>query len=127
MEVRQFRPLVRGALPLSVLLLSFVAGCAGRRAEVRGQAPSGTPVPVVRLAAAPANGMVTVRGTMVEKCPAAGCWFILQDGTGRVKVDLKAAGFVVTDVPTGGETTVTGRLKRHDEETVIEAAGARFQ
>jgi uncharacterized protein YdeI (BOF family) len=127
MGVSLFGPPFLRALPLSVLLLSIVAGCAGRRAEVRGQAPSGAPMPVVRLASAPANGTVTVHGTMVEKCPAAGCWFILQDGTGRVKVDLKAAGFVVTDVPTGGETTVTGRLKRHDEETVVEAAGVRFQ
>jgi uncharacterized protein YdeI (BOF family) len=112
---------------MRVLLLSLAAGCAGHQAEVRGQAPSGVPVPVARLASAPADKTVTVRGTMVEKCPAAGCWFILQDGTGRVKVDLKAGGFVVTDVPTGGETTVTGRLKHRDQETVVEASGARFQ
>ena len=82
---------------------------------------------VARLASAPTNGAVTVRGTMIEKCPTAGCWFMLQDNTGRVRVDLKAAGFVVTDVPTGGTVCVTGRLRREDEEPVVVASGARFE
>ena len=64
---------------------------------------------------------------MIEKCPTAGCWFMLQDNTGRVRVDLKAAGFVVTDVPTGGAVSVTGRLRRDVEEPVVVASGARFE
>jgi hypothetical protein len=48
-------------------LLLLVAGCAGQRAEVRGRTPSGPAIAVARLASLPANGTVTVRGTMVEK------------------------------------------------------------
>jgi uncharacterized protein YdeI (BOF family) len=114
----------RWAVLSGILLLT---GCAGRRAEVRGRPPTGNPVTVARLAAASVKDTVTVHGTMVEKCPAAGCWFILQDDTGRVRVDLKAAGFVVTDRPTGGAVTVTGRLRRDGEEPVVVASGARFE
>jgi len=44
-----------------------------------------------------------------------------------VRIDLKAAGFVVTDVPTGGRVTVSGRLRRNEEERVVIATGARFE
>jgi len=52
---------------LSMLLLMLVAGCAGQRSEVRGRPPSGPATAVARLASAPADKSVTVRGTMVEK------------------------------------------------------------
>jgi uncharacterized protein YdeI (BOF family) len=107
--------------------LVALVGCAAHQAEVRGRAPSGSPTVVARLASAPTNGTVTVRGTMIEKCPTAGCWFMLQDGTGRVRIDLKASGFVVTDLPTGGTVSVTGRLRRDADEPVVVASGARFE
>jgi hypothetical protein len=52
---------------LGTLLFLLVAGCAGQRAEVRGRPPSGPATAVARLASAPADKTVTVRGTMVEK------------------------------------------------------------
>jgi hypothetical protein len=60
------RQLGPAAFPIALLLL-IAAGCAGRREEVRGRPPTGAVTPVSRLAALPANGTVTVRGTMVEK------------------------------------------------------------
>jgi hypothetical protein len=44
-----------------------------------------------------------------------------------VRIDLKAAGFVVTDVPTGGRITASGRLKRDGDEPVVIASGVRFE
>ena len=44
-----------------------------------------------------------------------------------MRIDLKAAGFVVTDRPTGLPVTVSGRLRREGEEPVIVASGARFE
>jgi len=61
------RRLHEAALFLAALLLLLLAGCAGRREEVRGRPPASAVTPVSRLAALPANGTVTVRGTMVEK------------------------------------------------------------
>jgi multidrug efflux pump subunit AcrA (membrane-fusion protein) len=58
--------LARYSLSVSAALL-LLGGCAGHPAEVRGRPPSGTPVTVARLAAAPTNSSVTVRGTMAEK------------------------------------------------------------
>ena len=69
---------------------------------------------------------VTVDGVMIEKCPVAGCWFRLRDGTGVIKVDTKSAGFVVVDVPLKSRVTVAGRVLVEGDEIVIEATGVRF-
>lgn len=62
---------------------------------------------------------------MIEKCPVAGCWFIVKDATGAIKVDTKAAGFTVTDVPLNTIVTVNGRLTGSGER-VLAADGVRY-
>ncbi len=68
---------------------------------------------------------VTLRGEMVEKCPVAGCWFKLRDQTGIVRVDTKAAGFVVSDVSLHTQMTVQGKVVPGGE-TQIAATGLRY-
>jgi uncharacterized protein YdeI (BOF family) len=112
--------------------LALVLGCGGPRSEIRGKTPAGTVSTAVVLRQAAARAPVTVHGTMVEKCPVAGCWFILQDATGRVRIDLKNAGFVVTDVSLGRDVTVSGTLRRANgssgsADPEVVATGARFE
>ena len=56
----------------------------------------------------------------------AGCWFILQDSTGRVRIDTKTAGFVVTEVPLRTRMAVAGKVEREEGVTNLSATGARF-
>lgn len=66
---------------------------------------------------------------MIEKCPAAGCWFKLRDATGIVRVDTKNAGFVVTDVPVGTTLTVAGTPQvpaAKGTEPTLAATGLRY-
>ena len=56
----------------------------------------------------------------------AGCWFILQDRTGRVRIDTKAAGFVVLDVPLRTTLAVAGSVQRDSGVTSLSALGARY-
>ena len=56
----------------------------------------------------------------------AGCWFIIRDTTGQIKVDTKAAGFVVLDVPLRSEMTVGGRVALDGSEKLIAATGLRY-
>lgn len=44
-----------------------------------------------------------------------------------MRIDLKAAGFVVTDLPAGGRVTASGRLRREGDEAVVVATGALFE
>ena len=69
---------------------------------------------------------VLLTGTMVEKCPVAGCWFRLKDETGSIKVDTKSAGFVVVDVPLETKLTVSGKIVAEGDDISIEATGLRY-
>jgi len=63
---------------------------------------------------------------MTQKCPVAGCWFMLRDDTGTIKVDTKNAGFVVVDVPLNASMTVAGRVATNGTERFIDATGLRY-
>lgn len=104
----------------SMLLL---AGCrpAG---GVLGVEPAGSAVTLVQ-AAATTNGPVTVEGELVEKCPVAGCWFVLKDATGTLRVDTKSAGFVVVEVPLHRQVRVIGTMIRTASGAELAATGLR--
>ena len=108
----------------ALLLLAGLTGCGARQGEVLGRAPQPGAVTPVR-ALTPSASPVTVQGTMVEKCPVSGCWFKLRDRTGEIKVDTKAAGFVVADVPLNTDVTVSGTLQSQPERE-ISATGLRY-
>src|SRR5438874_5846422 len=81
----------------ALLLLPISLAACTSAPVVLGQPPAGTPGAIGSLPQAAPRSQVVVSGTMIEKCPVAGCWFVLRDGTGQVRVDTKAAGFVVTE------------------------------
>ena len=56
----------------------------------------------------------------------AGCWFSIRDNTGTIKIDTKAAGFVVLDVPLGTVVTVSGKVARDGQDRLVEATGLRY-
>ena len=91
---------------------------------VLGTAPADTPVVTVAQAGRLTSATpVALQGEMIEKCPVAGCWFKLRDQTGVVRVDTKAAGFVVTDVPLHTQMRVQGRA---DAQGGVAATGIRY-
>jgi hypothetical protein len=129
-----FRPATRalGAdfgrwFPLACLFcLCLMSGCAKRDSHVMGKAPEGQPRDIVLLQGGESPARVVVRGRMVEKCPVAGCWFRLEDETGTIKVDTKAAGFAVSYVPLGATVTVAGKVAWDGAEMMVQATGLRY-
>lgn len=107
------------------LLALAAGGCCPPGGNLLGKEFGAAPVVAVRDARA-ARAPVTLRGTMTEKCPVAACWFRLKDRTGVMKVDLKAAGFTVTDVPEGAEVTVSGIIDRREDPPSLVATGLRW-
>ncbi len=112
------------SLSLSVILAC--AGCHKPQGTVLGKAPKGSPVTVLAVRAGDTSPLVTLSGVMVEKCPVAGCWFKVQDSTGTIMVDTKAAGFVVVNVPLESKVTVAGKIVSEGDEVVLEASGLRY-
>ena len=107
-------------------LVALIAGCSERGPRTLGAAVNGgeTTVAIARQTNVAAS--VVLRGTMTKKCPVAGCWFVLHDQTGTIKVDTKNAGFVVVDVPLNTSMVVAGRVTTNGEERLIDATGVRY-
>ncbi len=55
-----------------------------------------------------ADRTVNVTGTIVIECPE-GCWFFLDDGTGKLYIDLQPAGLSIPQ-KIGSRVTLSGKL-----------------
>ncbi len=109
---------------LAGLMGAFIlVGCGASHPRILGQPPEELPRSIALARSIPQTQLATVRGVMIQKCPAAGCWFILRDQTGTIKVDTKAAGFVVVDVPLQTTLTVTGKVMPDGDEKILRASG----
>ena len=106
--------------PVGALLL---VGCTSPGDRLLGAQPAAAPACLVS-ALKTTNSPVTLAGTMTDKCPTAACWFHLKDATGSIKVDVKAAGFTVTDIAKGASLHVFGSYNKDTGE--VEATGLRW-
>jgi hypothetical protein len=69
---------------------------------------------------------VALTGRMTDRCPTAGCWFYLNDGTGDLRVDAREGGFSVLGLPIGARLTVFGTLVQESgQDPELAAVGAR--
>ena len=61
---------------------------------------------------------VEIEGKIIKECPSRGCWFVLDDGTGTMLVDLKPNNFTIPMNLEGitakvyGNVTVVGEKKK---------------
>ena len=102
-----------------------MAGCSQHKlGPTLGTPPGSGPAIAIRDLRASPN-LVLVQGTMIEKCPTAGCWFMLRDSTGVIKVDTKDTEFTVTNVPLNSKITVAGIMTESGERRII-ATGMRY-
>lgn len=107
-------------------LIACGAGCAPAGSHVLGQDPGDASANVASLRQNAGSQPVTVSGIMVQKCPEAGCWFVLKDASGSIKVDTKTAGFVVVEVPLNRQLTVVGQKITNGTEVLLAATGVRY-
>jgi len=69
---------------------------------------------------------VRTSGRIVRQCPSSGCWFFLDDGTGRqVRVELGHLGMKFPQ-HIGGTAEVEGRLTRDGKNLELVGNGVRF-
>jgi len=81
------------------------------------------------IAANPAgftNGEIHVKGKIVRQCPAAGCWFYLEDDSRKqLRVEM---GDVTPQLPMniGSFATVEGRMIKLGDEYQLAGEGVEF-
>jgi uncharacterized protein YdeI (BOF family) len=110
----------------AVIVGLLLTGCSKPRGTILGKAPKGDPSTILSIRAGDTPPQVTITGVMVEKCPVAGCWLKLQDTTGTIMVDTKAAGFVVVNVPLESKVKVGGKIVTEGDEVLLEASGLQY-
>jgi uncharacterized protein YdeI (BOF family) len=111
---------------IGFIAVALLIGCTERAERTLGTAFDGTPISIAAARITNAATRVVLRGTMTEKCPVAGCWFILRDESGLIKVDTKNAGFAVVDVPLRSSLLVAGQVVTNGTERAIDATGVRY-
>jgi hypothetical protein len=59
---------------------------------------------------------VEVEGNITQECPGRGCWFIIDDGTGSMLVDLKPNNFTMPMDLAGNMAKVYGNVSVVEEK-----------
>ncbi len=108
----------------ALAVVALMAGCSAPAPKVMGTLQPASLV-VVNDLKTQSGKTVQMQGTMIEKCPTAGCWFVLKDKTGTVRVDTKAAGFVVSELPLQTVVTVSGKVSSKDT-LELKATGLQY-
>lgn len=67
--------------------------------------------PIGQITKEQAGQDVTIEGTIEKECPSTGCWAIVKDDTGQIRIDTQAGGFTLPLRSEGSRIKVQGLVK----------------
>jgi starvation-inducible outer membrane lipoprotein len=67
---------------------------------------------------------VVLKGKIDMEC-GSGCWFYVDDGTGRIYVDLNPGGIAIPQ-RVGKAVTVIGKVAKEEDMLMVNATGVAF-
>ncbi len=114
---------------LAAFLISNLVGCGIVPVPTPTPAATPTPMPVtvrqlIDGSATYAGHRVSMTGTVSLEC-AEGCWFFLDDGTGKIYIDLATAGLHIPQ-KVGSRVTLRGDIVGFDGNLHIAAEQVDF-
>lgn len=68
---------------------------------------------------------VAIEGTIIKECPHTGCWAVVEDATGQIRIDTKAGGFALPLHREGSKVQIVGQViekENGDLEIAAESA-----
>jgi len=112
---------------LSFVLILILAGCAAEKygGEINSAVQTAK-VKDVMLNPALHGRTVNLEGMITTQCASNGCWFILDDGTGQIYINLGPKGFAIPQ-KTGKTAKVTGVVMQGQEGFQIIAQGVEIR
>jgi hypothetical protein len=98
---------------LLIALVGLIAACGLVSPLTPAPTPVPTPMPVTVRQLIDGDGkftghQVTMTGTVILEC-TSGCWFFLDDGTGKIYIDLETAGLHIPQ-KVGSRVTLLGDI-----------------
>ncbi len=114
---------------VGICLLLTLAGCSVISSRTLTPPPAPTPVPVtvrqlIENAAPFVGKKISMSGTVIIECKT-GCWFFLDDGTGKIYIDLAVAGLHIPQ-KVGSRVTLVGNTIGSGGQLRIEAEAVLF-
>jgi uncharacterized protein YdeI (BOF family) len=103
-------------IALAVIVVAIISGCTENYGQpMKGNLPRLT---VITAMTDPAylNKGIILEGTILSQCQASGCWFFLEDHTGRILVDLAPNNFTLTMNKVSRKVTVKGTLAKAESQ-----------
>lgn len=74
-----------------------------------------------------ASQTVQIEGTIHEECPHTGCWAVIQDDTGKIRIDTNKGGFALPLNREGSKIRVVGTLEvKENGDLEISASSAEL-
>jgi len=118
----------RGFYLVIVALILGMAGCSGSQEYGTGVDPDLPQVQVrdILVDSSIQGSRVSVEGRIVNLCPSRGCWFYLQDDTGRMFVDLEPADVTLPfrqGRTVGSRVKVSGTVGLNQGQPAMQAEG----
>ena len=68
---------------------------------------------------------VAIEGTIVKECPHTGCWAVIEDSSGQIRIDTNPGGFALPLRREGSNVRVVGKViekENGDLEIAAESA-----
>lgn len=126
---RIFLPIVLAGILIGAVL---IAGCISQTSTSPAVSQQTSPVvsigDIVKNPSAYNKTDILVRGKIINEC-GSGCWFMLNDGTGLIYVDLSANNFAIPQIlgstvsvegtiyASGGDVTLFAKTVKTDART----------
>ncbi len=68
-----------------------------------------------------------IEGKIVEECPHSGCWAVIEDATGQIRIDTNKGGFALPLHREGSTIRVVGEIEQTDSGSLLlSAEGAQL-
>jgi hypothetical protein len=116
----------KALLPLALIMIALLLGACDKKKEQFGAGidPAAPMVTAQEILLQPqlVGQKVTVQGTVYTQCSSNGCWFVLQDGTAQLYIDLSTNNFELPPMP-GRQVKVTGTVTASQKNLLIVAQG----
>lgn len=111
-----------------LFFLLYLTGCSGPDVYGPGVDPE---LPTVQIRDVLFNPdvqdtQITIQGSIVSLCPSRGCWFYLEDSTGRILVDLSQTNITLPyrqGRVIGSTATVSGFAAMNQGQPMMQATG----
>ncbi|MBI5638790.1 MAG: DNA-binding protein [Nitrospirae bacterium] len=110
-----------------VILLFMLSACSGQKfgSGIDRAAPE-KKVKDIFLDSSLLGKVVTLQGKISSQCGSNGCWFVLQDDTGQVFINLAPANLSLTP-NMGRPVKVSGTVNLFEQEIQVSALGGELR